>query len=58
MVEGTRRQAAAERFAGIAYVRPRDVSIAACIDSLELIAKAQEPEETQETQYTIYHLPL
>jgi hypothetical protein len=55
LTDGTLRQAAAERFAGIAYARQRVVSIADCIESPEPIAKAFEPEETQDN---IYYLPL
>jgi len=43
--EATRRQRGGLAFGGVIYAHQLNVTIAQCIDGLELIAKASEPEE-------------
>ena len=45
LVEADKRQTAGVEFAGIIYTHPLRVSVRGCIDDLEIIAKAGEPEE-------------
>lgn len=45
VAETTRRQRAGLLFAGVIYAHPLRVSIDRCIQDLELIAKAGEPED-------------
>lgn len=45
VTEATRRQRAGLLFAGVIYAHPLRVSIGRCIQDLELIAKAGEPED-------------
>jgi predicted nuclease of predicted toxin-antitoxin system len=55
LIEGARRQRDAEEFAGIIYAHQLRVTIGQCVQDLELIAKAYEP---QEMSGRIEHLPL
>jgi hypothetical protein len=45
LVEATRRQRARIPFVGVIYAHPLRVPIGRCIQDLELIAKAGEPED-------------
>jgi hypothetical protein len=45
LVEAERRQAAEVAFAGVIYVHPIRVSVRGCIDDLEIISKAGEPDD-------------
>ena len=45
LTEATRRQRARIAFAGVIFAHQLRVSIGACVDDLELIAKAGEPED-------------
>jgi hypothetical protein len=55
LIEGRRRQRAGVPFAGIVYAHQLEVSIAACICDLELIATLAEPEEVADQ---VIFLPL
>ena len=43
--EAARRQQIGERFAGVIYGHQLNVTIGQCIDDLEIMAQATEPEE-------------
>lgn len=43
--EAARRQETGERFAGVIYAHQLNVTVGQCIEDLELIARATEPEE-------------
>jgi len=43
--EGKLRQVSGQMFAGVVYGHQLDVNIGQCVEDLELIAKATEPEE-------------
>lgn len=45
LIEAEKRQAQGVEFAGVIYTHPLRVSVRACIDDLEIIAKAGEPED-------------
>jgi hypothetical protein len=45
ITEAVKRQKANTRFVGLIYVHQLRISIGACINELELIAKAAEPED-------------
>jgi hypothetical protein len=45
LVEATTRQRGGIDFAGVIYAHQKGISIGDCIDQLELVAKACEPEE-------------
>ena len=45
LTESAVRQAESRTFAGVIYARQLGVTIGACVNDLELIAKACEPEE-------------
>ncbi len=45
LVETTRRQRAAIPFRGIVYAHQLQVSIGTCVEDLEIIAKAGEPDD-------------
>ncbi len=47
LVEATRRQRSTIPFSGVVYAHQLRVSIGACIEQLELIAKAGEIEELE-----------
>ena len=53
--EGARRQQSGEPFAGVVYARAIRVTIKQCIDNLELLAGACEPDELANR---VQHLPL
>jgi Domain of unknown function (DUF5615) len=53
--EGTRRQRAGETFSGIVYAHQLEVSVAKCIDDLEVIGKTSDPDEWTDH---IEYLPL
>jgi len=53
--EAARRQKVGEKFAGIIYAHQLNITIGQCIDDLELIATATEPEEWSDH---VMHLPL
>ena len=43
--EATKRQQTGEHFAGVIYAHQLNITVGQCIDDLELIAKATEPDE-------------
>ena len=43
--EAKRRQKTGETFAGVVYVHQLDATIGQCVNDLEVIAKASQPEE-------------
>jgi predicted nuclease of predicted toxin-antitoxin system len=45
LAEAARRQSAGEPFAGVVYIHERRRHIRRCVEELELIAMASEPEE-------------
>jgi predicted nuclease of predicted toxin-antitoxin system len=45
LVEATGRQRRGESFAGVIYAHQLNITIGECVESLELIALASEPEE-------------
>ncbi len=45
LVEATTRQADGIEFAGVIYAHPLQISVRRCLDDLEIIAKAGEPED-------------
>ncbi|GFP19329.1 hypothetical protein HKBW3S03_00834 [Candidatus Hakubella thermalkaliphila] len=45
LAEATRRQEAGIFFCGVIYAHPLRISIGACINDLEIIAQAGEPED-------------
>lgn len=47
LVEATKRQRKNKSFSGIIYTNPLRISIGECINDLELITKAGEPEDLQ-----------
>ncbi len=47
LAEATRRQQGNKPFSGVIYAHPLRISIGQCIQDLELIAKAGEPEDFQ-----------
>jgi predicted nuclease of predicted toxin-antitoxin system len=53
--EANKRQQTGETFAGVIYAHQLNITVGQCIDDLELIAKATEPEEWLNN--TVY-LPL
>ena len=53
--EAARRQQTGERFAGVIYAHQLNITIGQCIDDLELIAIATEPEDWRER---VMYLPL
>lgn len=53
--EATRRQRAGEDFAGIVYAHQQRCSIGRCIEDLDLLARAVDPEELRGR---VEHLPL
>lgn len=55
LIEATRRQRAGVPFGGVVFARQRRVSVGVCIDDLELIAVAGEPEEFRDR---VQFLPL
>lgn len=52
--EANKRQQIGEDFAGVIYAHQLNITVGQCIDDLELIAKATEPEELQNN--TVYLL--
>jgi hypothetical protein len=54
-IEGARRQATGEAFAGIVYAHQITVRIGRCIQDLELIAKVFDPVDMENR---VVHLPL
>src|SRR5262245_17765072 len=55
LVEAATRQAVGIEFAGVIYAHPLQVSVRQCLDDLEIIAKAGEPEDLFNC---VQHLPL
>jgi Domain of unknown function (DUF5615) len=55
LVEAATRQAAGTEFAGVIYAHPLQISVRQCLDDLEIIAKAGEPEDPFNR---VQHLPL
>ena len=55
LIEAVRRQQEAVHFSGLAYAYPLAVSIGACIQDLEMIAKVASPEEMANR---VHFLPL
>jgi predicted nuclease of predicted toxin-antitoxin system len=55
LVEANRRQTAGIPFAGVIYAHQLRITIGRCIQDLELIAKASEPEELANR---VEYLPL
>jgi hypothetical protein len=55
LVEATRRQREGTPFRGVIYAHQLRVSIGRCIQDLEIIAKAGEPEDVRNT---VIFLPL
>jgi hypothetical protein len=53
--EAARRQKIGERFAGVIYAHQLNITVGQCVDDLELIATATEPEEWSEH---VMYLPL
>ena len=53
--EANKRQQTGEHFAGVIYAHQLNITVGRCIDDLELIAKATEPDEWLNN--TVY-LPL
>ncbi len=53
--EANKRQQTGETFAGVIYAHQLNITIGQCIDNLDLIAKATEPEEWQNT---VVYLPF
>lgn len=53
--EANKRQQTGETFAGVIYAHQLNITVGQCIDDLELIAKATEPDEWVNS--TVY-LPL
>ncbi len=45
LAEAVRRQRSGEMFAGVIYAHQLDLTVGECIDDLELIAQASNPEE-------------
>lgn len=45
LAEAARRQESGEPFAGVIYIHQRKLEVGRCVDDLELIANATEPEE-------------
>jgi predicted nuclease of predicted toxin-antitoxin system len=43
--EGARRQETGEKFAGVIYAHQLNLTVGQCVEDLELIAQATEPEE-------------
>lgn len=55
LAEATRRQRTGEPFAGVVYAHQLRVNIGRCIQDLELIAKATDPEDWRNW---VEYLPL
>jgi hypothetical protein len=55
LAEACRRQRASEHFAGLVYAHQVRVSIGRCINDLELIAKATDPQDWADR---VEYLPL
>ena len=55
LVEAATRQAAGIEFTGVIYAHPLQISVRPCLDDLEIIAKAGEPEDLFNC---VQHLPL
>ena len=55
LIEGARRQATGETFAGIVYAHQMTVSIGRCVQDLELMAKVLDPADMMNR---VVHLPL
>jgi hypothetical protein len=55
LIEATRRQKSDEMFADIIFAHQLKVSVSECIDDLELIAQASEPDEWKNR---LEYLPL
>ena len=53
--EANKRQQTGETFAGVIYAHQLNITVGRCIDDLELIARATEPDEWQNS--TVY-LPI
>jgi len=45
LIEADKRQTVGNSFAGIVYTHPLRISVRRCIDDLEIISKAGEPED-------------
>src|SRR5256885_901085 len=45
LIEAARRQETGEKFAGVIYGHQLNVAVGQCVEELELIAQATEPEE-------------
>ncbi|HXG68078.1 MAG TPA: DUF5615 family PIN-like protein [Blastocatellia bacterium] len=45
LAEAVRRQQSGETFAGVIYAHQLNITVGECIDDLELIAQASDPEE-------------
>ncbi len=55
LAEAHRRQAGGGTFAGLVHAHPLRVSIGRCVEDLELIAKASDPEDMRDR---VEYLPL
>lgn len=55
LVEAAKRQAEGIAFAGVIYAHQQRVTIGTCVEQLELVAKALEPEELEGR---VIYLPL
>ena len=55
LVEAVKRQREHRSFSGVIYAHPLRISIGQCIQDLELIAKAGEPEDCENN---VVYLPL
>jgi hypothetical protein len=55
LLEAARRQSAEIHFAGIIYAHQLRISIGACVHDLEIVAKAADPAELEDT---VLFLPL
>ena len=53
--EATLRQRDGRSFFGVVYAHQQDVSIGQCVNDLELLSQAGEPEDFSDQ---VYHLPL
>ena len=55
LAEAAKRQKTGEMFRGVIYAHPLRVTIGACVEDLELIAKACDPDELKNQ---VIYLPL
>jgi predicted nuclease of predicted toxin-antitoxin system len=55
LAEAVRRHREGEHFGGVLYLHQRDLTIGRCVDDLELIATACDPEELVGQ---VWYLPL